>query len=162
MELGILARLCSHCRHDLRAANRPSRVLELHSSDSALIRWDEAILMRAPDVCAIFSSRMSLIFTLWFLIIGCAVFAALGIVILASVPFFRVTFLNLLVFVVVAIPGAVISLLVLANLFLRNQPIGSPSYGFFAILMGGGVSVGALAVWLKMRIASALRIDSSR
>jgi hypothetical protein len=37
-------------------------------------------------------------FPLAFLIIGCVTFTILGFVILASVPFFRVTFLNLSVF----------------------------------------------------------------
>jgi hypothetical protein len=105
---------------------------------------------------------MSLMFTLWFLFIGCGIFTALGIVILACVPFFRVTFLNLLVFVVVAVPGAIISWLVLGNLILSHEPIGSPPYGLFAVLVGGGISFGALAVWLKMRITSALRMGSSR
>jgi hypothetical protein len=107
-------------------------------------------------------SLMSLIGTLWFLFIGCAIFAALGTVILACVPFFRVTFVNLLVFVVMAVPGAIISGLVLGDLILSHEPIGGPPYGLWAVLVGGGASLGALAVWLKMRIASALGIDSPR
>jgi hypothetical protein len=105
---------------------------------------------------------MSLIFTLWILFIGSAIFTALGTVILACVPFFRVTFVNLLVFVAMAVPGGIISWLLLGNLILSNQPIGRPPYGLFAVLVRGGVSLGALAVWLKMRIASALEIDSPR
>jgi hypothetical protein len=71
---------------------------------------------------------MSLLYTVAFLFIGCAIFTALGIAILACVPFFRVTFLNLVVFVVVAVPGAIISLSVFGNLLLTNQPIDSHSY----------------------------------
>jgi hypothetical protein len=105
---------------------------------------------------------MSLIGTLWFLFIGCAIFTALGTVLLGCVPFFRVTFLNLLVFVPMAVLGAIISWLVLGILILRHEPIGSPPYGLYAVLVGVGLSLGALAVWLKMRIASALGIDSPR
>ena len=105
---------------------------------------------------------MSLLYTVAFLFIGCAIFAALGIAILACVPFFRVTFVNLLVFVAMAVPGAFISWLLLGILILSHEPIGRPPYGLYAVLVGSGVSLGALAVWLKMRIASAVGVDSPR
>lgn len=101
-------------------------------------------------------------FSLFFLLAGCVIFATLGIIVLASVPFFRLTLINLLVFVVVAVPGAFFSLFVLGNLFLRVQPIGSFPYGPVVFFAGGGVMFGSLAVWLKMRIANATRMSFPR
>ena len=101
-------------------------------------------------------------FSLFFLLVGCVTFATLGIIVLASVPFFRLTFLNLLVFVMVAVPGAFFSLFVLGNLFLRDQSIGGSWYGAFAFFAVGGMTFGSLAVCLKMRITSAKRRESTR
>jgi hypothetical protein len=101
-------------------------------------------------------------FSLYFLLAGCVIFASLGIIVLVSVPFFRLTLVNLLVFVVVAVPGAFVSLFVLGNLFMRNQPIDGPWYGDAVFFAGGGITFGSLAVWLKMHITNATRIRSPR
>jgi hypothetical protein len=90
-------------------------------------------------------------FPLAFLIIGCVTFTILGFVILASVPFFRVTFLNLSVFPLGAIPAAIAFLFVYGRLFSRNQLGDRTFYRIFPVLSAGGTSFGVLAVMVKMR-----------
>jgi hypothetical protein len=90
-------------------------------------------------------------FPLIFLIISCVSFTILGFVILASVPFFRVTLLNLSVFVLGAIPGAIAFLFVYGRLVARNQLGDRTFYGIFPVILAGGTSFGVLAVWVKTR-----------
>jgi hypothetical protein len=97
-----------------------------------------------------------------FLIISCITFVILGLVILASVPFFRLTVLNLIVFILGALPGAMLFLLLYGKLLPRDQLSDRAFYGIFPVLLVGGMSFGALAVWLKMRFTNARNINSPR
>jgi hypothetical protein len=94
------------------------------------------------------------------LVIGCITFVILGLVILASVPFFRLTVLNLFVFVLAAVPGAMVCFLLYGKLLFRDRLSESVFYGIFPVLLIGGIFFGALAVWLKLRFTSTRNINS--
>ena len=85
----------------------------------------------------------------------CVGFAILGLVVLAMLPAFRLTLINLLLFVTGAVPGGIAFLFLYGKLFARNQLSDKAFYGIFPVLLLGGVSGGALAVWLKMHLAKA-------
>jgi hypothetical protein len=82
----------------------------------------------------------------------CCAYAVLGSIILALVPAFRVTLLNLIVFVLGAFAGAV------TFLYSFNSPVLQRvnNYVLFVLLyLGAAAFGGTLAVWLKVRFVKA-------
>ena len=84
-------------------------------------------------------------------VMGCVAFTVLGLIVLSCVPAFRLTFLNLFLFVVGAFLGGLTFLFVYGRIFARNQLSDTAFYGIFPVLLVGGAFGGALLVWVKMR-----------
>jgi hypothetical protein len=97
-----------------------------------------------------------------FLIISCIAFLTLGLFILAVVPSYRLTVLNLVVFVLGAVPGAILFLFLCGKLVAGDQLSDRAFYGIFPVLLVGGASFGALAVWVKIRISIPRNGNSTR
>jgi hypothetical protein len=97
-----------------------------------------------------------------FVIICCVAFTILGLVVLTLLPVFRLTFVNLVLFVLGAVPGGIAFLFLYGKLFARDQLSDKAFYGIFPILLLGGVSGGTLAVWSKMNFAKAQSMRKSR
>jgi hypothetical protein len=86
----------------------------------------------------------------------------LGLVILLSVPYFRLTIPNLIVFVIGAAPGLFLFSLLYLKLSFSVGKDAVSFLGMIAFVSVGGTFVGALAVRLKMRFTNAQDIDSRR
>jgi hypothetical protein len=82
---------------------------------------------------------------------GCVAFGILGLLVLASVPGLRLTFLNLLLFVVGAFPGALACLIGYLQLFAGHELQDAAFVGLFPVLFAGASLGGALLVKLKIR-----------
>lgn len=91
-------------------------------------------------------------FPLAFLFLSCIAYTILGLLVLALLPVFRLTFANLLLFVTGAIPGGFLFLF-LYGLLLGESMSDTAFFGILPVLLAGGLSGGSLAVWLKMRFA---------
>jgi hypothetical protein len=83
--------------------------------------------------------------------ISCISFAILGLVVLACVPGFHLTFLNLLLFVVGAFLGALAFLFGYAQIFAGHELRDAAFVGLFPVLLTGAALGGVLLVWLKIR-----------
>jgi len=97
-----------------------------------------------------------------FLVISCVSFVILGLVLLASVPSFRLTVLNLIVFILGAVPGAILFLFLFGKLLPHEQFSDRAIYELLLVPLVGAVSLGGLAVSLKMRFTNTRDINSSR
>lgn len=78
-----------------------------------------------------------------FLIVSCVAFTILGLVVLALLPAFRLTFVNLLLFVTGAVPGGIAFLFLYGRVFARSQLSDRAFYGIFPVLILGGGCGGA-------------------
>ena len=84
-------------------------------------------------------------------VLGCTAYMILGLVVLACIPSFRLTFLNLILFVMGAMLTAPVCLFAYGQIFARKDLSDAAFVGIFPALLIGGVSGGALVVWLKER-----------
>jgi hypothetical protein len=89
-------------------------------------------------------------------VLGCVADTILGVLVLACIPSLHLTILNLVFFVVGAFLATPVFLFVYGQIFARNQLRDAAFVGLFPVLLVGGVSGGAIVVWLKGRFTKHL------
>ena len=94
---------------------------------------------------------------LMFLVLCCIGFTIVGLITLAITPALRLTLMSLAIFVIGAIPGALVFLFVYGRIFARQQLSGFAFIGIFPVLLIGGVLGGILLLWLRMRFTKGRR-----
>jgi hypothetical protein len=90
-------------------------------------------------------------------VICCVACATLGLIVLACVPGLRLTFLNLLLFVVGAFLGALAFLLGYLGIFAGHELKDAAFVGLFLVFFAGATLGGAGLVKLKMRFVKTER-----
>jgi hypothetical protein len=91
------------------------------------------------------------------LVMACVACVTLGLIVLACVPSLRLTFLNLLLFVVGAFFGAVALLLGYLEVFAGHELKDAAFVGLFLVFFGGATLGGVLLVKLKIRLVKTER-----
>jgi hypothetical protein len=86
-------------------------------------------------------------------VLGCVVYAILGLIVLVCVPSFRLTFPSLIFFVVGALLTTPVCLFAYGQIFARNDLSDAAFVGIFPVLLVGAVFGGALVVCLKERFS---------
>jgi hypothetical protein len=84
-------------------------------------------------------------------VLGCIAFTFLGAIVLACIPAFRLTVLNLVGFVVGGFLGALVFLFAYGQIFAKHQLGNTAFAGIFPVLLLGAVLGGTATVWLWMR-----------
>jgi hypothetical protein len=92
----------------------------------------------------------------------CTAFGTLGLIVLACVPSLRVTFLNLLLFVIGAFFGALAFLLAYLEIFKGHELKDAAFVGLFLVFFLGATLGGALLVKLKIRFLKTERTTTSQ
>jgi len=84
-------------------------------------------------------------------VLGCIAYIVVGLIVLACSPSLRLTFPNLILFVVGALLAVPVCLLAYSQMLARNQLSDAAFVGIFPALLAGGMLGGVVAVWLKER-----------
>jgi hypothetical protein len=88
---------------------------------------------------------------LMFLILSVIGYTILGLLFLSCVPRLRVTFLNLILFLLGAFVGGLALLFFYGRLFARTKLDGTTFYGIFPVLLIGGLLGGGFLLWFRGR-----------
>ena len=96
-------------------------------------------------------------------IMGCAVFALLGRITLALIPGLGFNIANLILFVIGAFPGTLLSSDIYGHLFADSKDqlnSGWAIAGLFAVMLVGAVVSGSFLVWFKTLFIKPQRSDA--
>jgi hypothetical protein len=88
-------------------------------------------------------------------VLGCVVFTIVGSIVLAFIPKLHLNLMSLLLFVVGALPGALLSVYLYGRAFADSQNYltsKSAVLGSFAVMLVGGASAGVVLVLLKTKL----------
>ena len=86
-------------------------------------------------------------------VLGCIAYMILGLIVLACIPSFRLTFLNLILFVMGAMLTAPVCLFAYGQIFARDGLSNAAFVGIFPVLLIGGGFGGTLMIWLFSKVA---------
>jgi hypothetical protein len=92
-------------------------------------------------------------FPLIAIVLGCVTYTILGLIVLACIPLFRLTLLNLILFVVGASLAGPVFLFTYGQIFARDGLSNAAFVGIFPVLLIGGGFGGTLMIWLFSKVA---------